>query len=464
MYKLMMSQRMTSLLSALVALGILGLGVTARPTADPTRDRTDALEADLRFQIEMSWRHDGRTRAMREEELDRTLAAWEASPQTGPDRQLLEKWLRGAIVGTLPGESGKFPPTPTFSELPVEPAKPAAAANPAAKLETQPPAPTPAGELAEAAQPMTALEPKVAAPPAASPRDVELKPGQAYTPPKAKEFRITPRAPRSEQAARRVETTPAEMSPAPPTSAPHQEAAAPPQRVIAAKPVEVPPQSPPSQAETVEGAAQGMNQSADVSPPKSTPPEKKPTAAPVVVAPPTRPTNQTTPEAAPPAKPMAKVAPPAGDVEATPTTVVAEHDAPTPPVLGTPAPPVMVNLVELNAQIRGYHEGLDEIDAQVIAKPGQLTEGEVALLVGKLEQLAAQHEFVRLYYDGLSKSERRFVAAPRSMAESIALVEKQRAALAAEEEDFLTALEGAVAADELAERLKTLAAEAQAGD
>ncbi len=129
-----------------------------------------------------------------------------------------------------------------------------------------------------------------------------------------------------------------------------------------------------------------------------------------------------------------------------------------------PRAPVMVNLVELNAQIRGYHEGLDEIDAQVIAKQGQLSEGEVALLVGKLEQLAAQHEFVRLYYDGLSKSERRFVAAPRSMAESVALVEQQRAALAAEEEDFLTALEGAVAADELAERLKTLAAEAQAGD
>lgn len=463
MYKLMMSQRMTSLLSALVALGILGLGVTARPTADPTRDRTDALEADLRFQIEMSWRHDGRTRAMREAELAQTLAAWEGSPQTGPDRQLLEKWLRAAIVGTLPGESGKFPPTPTFSELPVEPEMPAAAAKPAAKLETQPPAPTPAGELAEAAEPMTALEPKVAAPPA-SPRDVELKPGQAYTPPKAKEFRITPRAPRSEQAVRRVETTPAEMSPAPPTSAPQQEAPAPPQRVIAAKPVEVPPQSPPSQVEHVEGAAQAVTQPAAISPPKSTPPEKKPTAAPVVVAPPTARTNQTTPEAGPPVNPMAKVSAPVGDLEATPTTVVAEHDAPTPPVLEAPAPPVMVNLVELNAQIRGYHEGLDEIDAKVIAKQGQLSEGEVALLVGKLEQLAAQHEFVRLYYDGLSKSERRFVAAPRSMAESIALVEQQRAALAAEEEDFLTALEGAVAADELAERLKTLAAEAQAGD
>ncbi len=73
-------------------------------------------------------------------------------------------------------------------------------------------------------------------------------------------------------------------------------------------------------------------------------------------------------------------------------------------------------------------------------------------------------EFVRLYYDGLSKSERRFVAAPRSMGETIELVDGQRVALVAEEEDFLTALEGDVAKDELQQRLEAVANEVGAKD
>jgi hypothetical protein len=135
------------------------------------------------------------------------------------------------------------------------------------------------------------------------------------------------------------------------------------------------------------------------------------------------------------------------------------REAPLPTVQETPTAPVMVNLAELNAQIRGYHDGLDEIEATVVARGGKLTEGEVAQLVGQLEQLAAQHQFVRLYYDGLSKSERRFVAAPRSMKETIELIDGQRAALVAEEADFLTALEGDVAKDELKQRLEAVANE-----
>ena len=164
-------------------------------------------------------------------------------------------------------------------------------------------------------------------------------------------------------------------------------------------------------------------------------------------------------------------------------TVVKSSSPPTPPVDEQPTPsqrsapesqastapedaaaPVTVNLVELNAQIRGYHEGLDEIDSIVVAKEGRLATEDIANLVGQLEQLAAQHQFVRLYYDGLSKSERRFVAAPRSMSETIGQVEAQRAALAAEEEDFLTALEGDVAEDGLAKRLKAVAKEVGADD
>jgi hypothetical protein len=427
MYKLTMSQRTTTMVSALVALAILGLGVTARPIGDPASGRVEALESDLRFQIEMSWRHDGRTREAREEQLKATLAAWEASPQTGPDRQLLETWLRAAIVGTLPGESGEFPPTPAFSEVIVEAKKPAIALGPEAKSS----APLRAIEPPPASKPQADVDANAATP--ALPRDVPLKPGQAYTPPKAKEFRITPRVPSSGQAA----TQPtAPMNPAAPLQ---QAPSAPPQRVVAAKPVEVPPpapvrleestteganvKQPPRVVErapaTVQNESKALKEERHVAPAMAThPPESKPAMA-----------NSS------------------------------RREAPLPTVQETPMAPVTVNLAELNAQIRGYHDGLDEIEATVVARGGKLTEGEVAQLVGQLEQLAAQHQFVRLYYDGLSKSERRFVAAPRSMGETIELVEGQRAALVAEEEDFLTALEGDVAKDELKQRLEAVANE-----
>lgn len=414
-----MSERMTTIVSALVALAILGLGVTAQPTGDPASGRIEALESDLRFQIEMSWRHDGKTRDVRETQLADTLAAWNGSAKSGPDRQLLEKWLRAAIVGTLPGESGEFPPTPTFSERIVEAQKPADAV---AKSLPLPPVVEPAQE----SKPPTPAESNNAQ--SSTPRDVRLKPGQAYTPPKAKEFRLTPRTPAAGQAA--VEPTePAQQTPAPA-----------PKRGIAAKPIEASPSA------------------ATPAVPKEDQPQEE--IAPAVAATPAAPPAMIEPKADPPTvAASSNSATPMVDEQPTPSKQqMPERQSPAAQEENSVAP-VTVNLAELNAQIRGYHEGIDEINSIVVAKDGKLTEGEVAKLVGQLEQLAAQYQFVRLYYDGLSKGERRFVAAPRSMGETIDMVEAQRAALTAEEEDFLTALEGAVAEDELAKRLKAIAAE-----
>lgn len=432
MYKLTMSERTTTIVSALVALAILGLGVTAQPTGDPASGRIEALESDLRFQIEMSWRHDGRTRDVREAQLAKTLAAWVASPQTGPDRQLLEQWLRKAIVGTLPGESGEFPPTPAFSELIVEAEKPAIVPKP----DATPPALPRAVEPPPASKPQADANAGAALP--ALPRDVPLKPGQAYTPPKAKEFRITPRVPGSGQAA---------IQPAAPTkpATPIQQAPiAPPQRVVAAKPVDVPPSAPMRFEERTTESANAKESPRVVE------------QAPAEVQNESKELKEEKHEA------PAVATLPAESKPAAPNT--ADPEATQPIVQELPAAPVMVNLAELNAQIRGYHEGLDEIEATVVARSGKLTEGEVAQLVGQLEQLAVQHQFVRLYYDGLSKSERRFVAAPRSMGETIELVDGQRVALVAEEEDFLTALEGDVAKDELQQRLEAVANEVGAKD
>lgn len=422
MYKLTMSERTTSIVSALVALAILGLGVTAKPTADPTSGRLEALEGDLRFQIEMSWRHDGRTRGLRTAQLEETLAAWNDSPQSLEDRGLLEKWLRAAIVDTLPGESGEFPPTPKFS-VPKPEAKP----KPAVPPQSQPAAETPA-----AAKPPT---PKPKTTPL--PRDHELKPGQAYTPPRAKEIRLTPRVaagappmPSQPQAAER------QPAPAPPV------AVAPPKRVIAAKPV--------PKEDRVQ-TAPAPQPAVVKAPTPSAPPLEEPQPKPLLPHTDNKPAVAEAPlrELPAPVEPArAKIEPP-----------VAERRPPVEPPPEVDATPVMVNVAELNAQIAGYHEGLNEIAAKTVARRGKLTEGEIARLVGQLEQIAGQYQFIRLYYDGLTPRERHLVRTPERMTETIALVETEREALTAEDEDFLTALEEAQADDELARRLKALADE-----
>ncbi|WP_428307871.1 hypothetical protein [Lacipirellula sp.] len=428
-----MSERMTTIVSALVALGILGLGVTAQPTGENDGVRVESLASDVRFQIEMSWRHDGRTRTARQAELEQTLAAFEKSPQSPADSQLLEQWLRAAVVASLPGESGKFPATPTFGKPAVVAELPA----------TDSPAPA------------TAAVPSAKAPatqPAQPPRDVTLKPNQAYTPPRAKEIRLTPR---SQQA----------NAPAPPDEAS--------QRIVAAKPVvpapsqtpapaekprvalaeETPRQAPPAPTPPVVAAAQQPRASENAQP------LEKPQGMKPVVPAPTAVAEQSPPAAAP-----AETEPKA-IVDATPTTPSTPRVAAKPPAVPpVPVEPVTVNLAELNAQIRGYHEGLDEIDATIVARRGRLSEGEIARFVEQLEQLAGHHSFVRLYYDGLSKSERRFVAAPRALHETVDLVRNELAALNAEEEDFLTSLEGAAEEDELTRRLDALTKDAEQED
>jgi hypothetical protein len=432
-----MSERMTTIVSALVALGILGLGVTAQPTGDGDDVRVESLESDVRFQIEMSWRHDGRIRTARQAELEQTLAAFEKSPQSPADVQLLEQWLRAAVVASLPGESGKFPATPAFGK-PAVAVQPPATASPALVPPTPAPAITPAKQ---AAQP---------------PRDVELKPNQAYTPPRAREIRLVPR---SQQA----------KTPAPAESAP--------QRIVAAKPVAPAPTPPPIQTPR-QAAAPARTPEASPAPPASA---IAATQQPRMIERDAEPAEQKQPETKPVASALPALvenATPPGPTMVSPpselpapATIVAEETPATPAIAAKPvAPalpgddPVTVNLAELNAQIRGYHEGLDEIDAEIVARRGELSEGEIARLVVQLEQLVGHHSFVRLYYDGLSKSERRFVSAPRSLKETVDLVRSELAALNAAEEDFLTSLEGAAEEDELNRRLDELSGVAELGD
>jgi len=125
--------------------------------------------------------------------------------------------------------------------------------------------------------------------------------------------------------------------------------------------------------------------------------------------------------------------------------------------------PVAVNLAELNARIGGYHEGLREIEAAMVAGREEMSVGQIAKSVGQLEQLAGHYQFVRLYYDSLTREEKQAVTEPRSMAETVELVERERARVeTAEDGDFLASNE-VVEEGELAMRLKALAEVAERG-
>jgi hypothetical protein len=118
----------------------------------------------------------------------------------------------------------------------------------------------------------------------------------------------------------------------------------------------------------------------------------------------------------------------------------------------------------LNARVSGYHEGLREIEAAVVAGREGMTVGQVAKLVSQLEQLAGHYQFVQLYYDSLTREERPSVTEPRSMAATVELVERERGrAEAAADDDFLAANDAPVEEGELAMRLKALSEVAERG-
>jgi hypothetical protein len=143
--------------------------------------------------------------------------------------------------------------------------------------------------------------------------------------------------------------------------------------------------------------------------------------------------------------------PPAPTVEPSPPVAS--------PVAAVAEPPrVNVNLAELSARIAGYHDGMAEMDAMLVAED-ELDGRRLASLVAQAESLAAQYRFVRLYSDALTPRERRFVPAPRSMSETVAML-SQRVAQATDSGDDVLDDFDATRTEEptLAERLEAVAA------
>lgn len=345
----MSGERITAVLSTLIAIAILGAGVVAQPSrtpkAVPASDRAASLESDLRYQLELAYRHDRGAFRDRTAQLEQTLQAWHASPKSPADGQLLNEWLRESISRSLPNKLQPLPPTPSFGA------------------------------------------------------DAEPKPVEAVP----------------------AETSPPTASSASPKESPATTKKSPPTKASpAAAAVELAVKSEPSASVIAPIAAKPKNE-------QPTPPRAPALARNVVV-----------------------------EVEAiaAPTPIAAP---PAPPAAAAKQPePVSINLAELNARIGGYHDALDEVEAAVVAAGNGPSLALAMRLTRQIEQLAEQRRFAQLYFDSLTKRERLFVVKPRSMVETIELIETLVNSVdpPAADDDFLAATEETDPRDELLECLQ----------
>jgi hypothetical protein len=387
-------ERSTLLLSAVVAIVILAAAVTAQPSRHSPVDRLANLESDLRFQLDLRWRADRSVYAERIAQLDRALAAWRESPRSEGDFRLLADWLRASIVSSLPGESGDLPAPPEFGAAPrVE------IVAQARRAESPPAARPRASKAAAAASNASQHDPPRAPAPVASRRTDTAAAQNAA-------------APRLAASGRTPSSSPPAM--APPNSASPKAHAAP--ADAGRRPMRQPPR--------VDGPP------TDTATPRSI--VRKPAPAPE--SPPSRFASAVTADA-PTAQPNSKSTPGA-----------------SPPQVA-----VRVNVAELNARIRGYHDGVAEVEAAVIASRQKASVASVTMLVGKVEDLASQYQLVRLYYESLTDAERRRVSAPRPLGAVIELVEAQRRVVEATGSDFLGSFDDDEPASELAQRLQEAA-------
>ncbi len=110
------SERITAILSTVIAVAILAAGVTAQQSRDARPDELVYLESDLRFQLESAYRLNPKQGAARLQMLEGVLASWREAPQTEGDRKLLATWLLEATIRSMPGSLEPLPPAPQFGQ------------------------------------------------------------------------------------------------------------------------------------------------------------------------------------------------------------------------------------------------------------------------------------------------------------------------------------------------------------
>jgi len=124
---------------------IMGGPMMADPMARPTVGQSSSLQQlvnQLSDQFWYAYRSNIPVHRMCHGRLREVIEAWNQSPQTAADRQLMVQWLRDSIAAAMPGELKALPPVPEFSgsptsAAPTAPESPAASAEPAAPAAPQ---------------------------------------------------------------------------------------------------------------------------------------------------------------------------------------------------------------------------------------------------------------------------------------------------------------------------------------
>ncbi|MEM8944538.1 MAG: hypothetical protein AAGD11_05080 [Planctomycetota bacterium] len=137
-FSMVRSERITAVISTVIAVVILAGGVTAYQARTAPVEDIVQLESDLRFQLEVGFMHDHRERAARLRQLEQVTAAWRESAQASTDRTTLAEWLLEATIRSMPGSTQALPPTPAFGAAAVPPTADAVAiAEPIAPAEAE---------------------------------------------------------------------------------------------------------------------------------------------------------------------------------------------------------------------------------------------------------------------------------------------------------------------------------------
>ena len=114
-HSMLNSERITAMVSTLMAIAILAAGVTAHQSRVPL-DELERLESDLQFQLDWAFRHDSKERSQRIARLEETIAAWQLSPRSEEDRKLLASWLLESTIRSMPGTTKPLPSVPEFGK------------------------------------------------------------------------------------------------------------------------------------------------------------------------------------------------------------------------------------------------------------------------------------------------------------------------------------------------------------
>ena len=108
------SERLTTVLSTIVAAAMLAAGVTAQQGRMSRPPSLEQLESDLRFQIGSAFRMTPLQAKQRLVQVDTVMNDYRSQTRNKADQSILEKWLEEATIRSIPGSIKPLPAAPVY--------------------------------------------------------------------------------------------------------------------------------------------------------------------------------------------------------------------------------------------------------------------------------------------------------------------------------------------------------------